>query len=39
MFIKVYTRNDVINKMNSYNTMKSFRKAAKQTGISKSNEF
>ena len=36
MFIKVYTRNDVINAMNTYNTMHSFRKAAKHTGISKS---
>ena len=36
MFIKLYTRNDVINAMNAYNTMQSFRKAAKQTGISKS---
>ena len=36
MFIKVYSRNDVINAMNTYNIMQSFRKAAKQTGISKS---
>ena len=36
MFIKIYTRNDFINAMNAYNTMQSFRKAAKQTGISKS---
>ena len=36
MFIKVYTRNDVINAMNTYNTMHSFRKAAKQIGNSKS---
>ena len=31
MFIKIYTRNDDINAMNAYNTMQSFRKAAKQT--------
>ena len=36
MFIKIYTRNDVINAMNAYNNMQSFRKAAKQSGISKS---